>query len=522
MDILFDQIRSIDNFCDSVRALAKRGELDTALRSVTEFVGKIIERESTWTSVFSSPDLDSLCQELGRRTPHLRTTTPDPESSVFLVTAVAGIGGHTRVLLDLIGADPGKKKTILVTNVWHDLDLAEVKKILDRSGSSAQLEIAKNLSFAERLTWVQQRLASLRPARTYILQHQFDSVITAAVQPELVGQLFYYHNCDHTLTLGVHIPHATHVDFNGKGFHHCKASLGITHNVYWPLVADVEAHRTDTPFMVDGTITTGTSGGLQKFDTTWLREQMPYKYAYADVLPSIMRISGGRHIHIGPLQDAFADKIHTNLAAAGIDRNNFVHIPWVDDVAAALVAQNVDLYVGSFPLGGGRAAIEAMGAGMPLLLHNNYVSPFFTDINEVYPGAFSWRDLDELKTILKNLTREQLAHHSLRARAFYEANHKANFLKAAVEQTLAGCPPEPPPPPAHVANSLQRYLDLRSVPTQTPEAPIGSASSEAPAAWPGVRYLRLTQAVHAARAIRSKHLLVILWRRLVPRKKDRQ
>lgn len=501
MNIGFDEIRTVDSFCDYVRAMAKRGERDRALNSIVEFVGKIIEQETSWATVFSSPELDELCQELGRVPPHMKAAAVDPDCSVFLVTAVAGIGGHTRVLMDLMRADPGKKATILVTNVAHALDESEVKATLKKVGSSAQVKVARNLNLEETLTWLQRKLVELRPARTYILQHHFDSVIPAAVQPELVDKLYYYHNCDHSLALGVHLPRATHVDFNGKGYHHCRTARGIDNNVYWPLVADVKTHRANNPFMTSGTIATATSGGVPKFDTSYLREQTPYKHAYADVLPHIMRITGGRHYHIGPLGDVLGKKIRENLASSGVDSKNFVNIPWVENVASELVTRDVDLYIGSFPLGGGRATIEVMGAGVPLLLHSNYVSPFFTDISEVYPGVLTWRELDELTTVLSGVTRELLADHANRARSFYELNYAPHLLKAAIECTLAGTPPDPPHPPTHRANSLQRFLDLR------------------PSARPSTGYLRLTHAIHAAQPIRSSHLLAILWRRLVKRKK---
>ena len=511
MTIGFQEIRGVDSFCDGVRAMANRGEREKALRSIVEFVAIMIERGTSWAMVFSSPELDELCQELGRVPPYIKPAAVDLDCSVFLVTAVASVGGHTRVLMDLVHADPGKKKTILVTNVLHTLDADEVKETLKRVGSSAQVEVATDLNLEETLSWLQRQLASLRPARTYILQHHFDAVIAAAVQPELVDQLYYYHNCDHNLALGVHIPRATHVDFNGKGYHHCRTSLGIENNVYWPLVANVSAHRANNPFMEFGEITTATSGSMPKFDTSYLREQVPYKYVYADILPSIMRITGGRHYHIGPLNNSLVEKIRENLTSARVDQESFINIPWAEDVAAELVARQVDLYIGSFPLAGGRAAVEAMGAGVPLLLHSNYVSPFFTDINEVYPGVLSWRDPDELRTALNRLTRELLADHACRARAFYEKNCAPHLLKAAIDATLIGTPPKPPGPPTHLANSLQRFLDL----WPNTQHMLGGGSP--PPLNAG--YLRLSHAIQAAQPIRSRHLLAILWRRLIRSKR---
>jgi hypothetical protein len=549
VSINIDEIDSVDRFCEDVRALAGRGNLDAALSSVMAFVAGIVEQEATWATVLSSPELDDLCQELGRVSPHLKAGDVDPDATVFVVTAVAGIGGHTRVLMDLVRADPGKNATILVTNVGHSLTEEEVQNTLQRIGSSAKIEVATNLNFAERLRWLQDRLAHLRPARTYILQHQFDAVIAAALQPELVDKVFYFHNCDHNLALGVHIRHFIHVDFNGKGYHQCRTQFGVENNVYWPLVAEAKTHRADKPFMPTGVITTATSGSWPKFDTSYLQAPVPYQYAYADILPSIMRITGGRHYHIGPLREGLAARIQDGLTAAGIDRERFVNIPWVDDVGAELAAKEVDLYIGSFPLAGGKAAIEVMAAGVPLLLHSNYVTPFFTDINEVYPGVLVWRRPGELERVLNNVTPDLLSDHALRARSFYEKYHVPDRLKAAVEDTLNGCPPDAPPPAKHFANTLQRFLDIRaaqrSVPVAAAEAPAPVPVAEpppapepepapepapapepepAPEAEPVENFaeevevpktLTLSQAFRAAVPMRSRDLIVILWRRLV-------
>ena len=355
-------------FCDEARTRAERGQLAEALDDIADFVIEVISGESSWATVFSSPELDRLCLELGRMIPQRPVTAPDPDRTVFLVTGLAPVGGHTRVLMDLINADPGKKTTVLITNVRHQLTQADIDELLASLDAEIEIELAPERNLTHTLTWLQHRLSDFSPARTYILQHHLDSVAVAACQPELVGQLFYYHHCDHCLALGVHIPHAIHVDFNGKGFHHCRSVMGITNNVCWPLVADVTGHRTSSPFIASGQITTVTSGSFNKFDSSHLLERSSYLYDYKELLPLIMRSTGGTHIHIGPLQTEVVEDITKRLDDAGVERANFVHVPWVMDVAAELVKRKVDLYIGSFPLGGGRALIEAMGAGVPLLL----------------------------------------------------------------------------------------------------------------------------------------------------------
>ena len=502
MNITLNDVVDVRAFCENVRSMARQGSLDDALQSVAQLVSHVMKRESSWGSVLSSPELDAVCQELGRLPPINAEKAIDEEQAVFLVTAVAGLGGHTRVLMDLASADPGKRITVLVSNVMNDMTKRSLKETLHKLNPSIQVELAPHKEMDATLKWLQDRLRLLRPARTYILQHHFDSAIVAAVQPELVDKLFYYHHCDHTLTLGVHIPHAIHVDFNGKGYHHCRNVQGVENNIYWPLVADVPERRTRTQFIASGKIVTATSGGFHKFDTSYLIEQIPYRHNYISLLPSIMKASGGEHHHIGPLPYHVLAEIEEQLKSHDIALERFIHTSWVENLASELIRRNVDLYVGSFPLGGGRATVEAMGAGIPLLLHENYVSAFFTDVAEAYPQALKWRTPDELESVISGITPDLLADHSACARAFYEKEHQPIHLKKAVRETLDGNPPPPPHAPHHHPNTLQRYLDLRSV--MVPAAETSDARSTS-----------VTSAAHTARRIATKHLAMVLINRLL-------
>jgi hypothetical protein len=469
-------------FCDETRALACSGALEAALERVTVFVLGVISRGSSWANVFSSPALDRLCLEFGRLNPLPPLSPIDQARSVFIVTGVYRTGGHTRVLMDLVRADPGARKTVLVSNVRHDLDAKQVSTILAGLADDVEVEVAppgvKPGTQARTLTWLMARLAALRPARTYNLQHPFDAAIVAASQPELTGQLFYYHHADHALALGVHIPHATHVDVSGRAFHHCRLSRGIADGVYWPLVAEVGAHREAAPFLAGGKLVTATSGSMVKFDTSFLAEKIRYRYDYCTLLPKILRVTGGTHVHIGPLPHRLVAAIHAGLIDAGVDPSRFIHLEWAKDVGAELIRRGVDLYVGSFPLGGGRVAVEMMGAGLPLLLHRNYISAFFSNVCDAYPGAMSWGTPDELMAILQSLDAATLAEHALQARAYYEAHHRPELLDRAVAATLAGCPPKPPPPPAYFPDALQHWLDSQP-PLAGPCPTLGSAKQQA-------------------------------------------
>jgi len=457
IDALRSNWRSIDEFCAAARELAARGDLAAALQMIVDFVLSVILHENSVARVFASRNLDQLCIDLGRVWPLEKPTSRDTERTVYLVTALAKVGGHTRVLKDLMRADPNPKHTVLVSNTQHDLRPGDLEDLFSDTG--AQIEIAPTGNLAERLKWLQGRLSGLRPARTYILQHHFDPICIAAAQPELTGTLIYYHNCDHSLALGVHVPHAIHIDFNGKGFYHCRECEGVLHNVIWPLTADVSQHRVGKPFMADGHLTTCTAGGFEKFDPRHLIYRTPYLLSYAQAVATILRTTGGTHIHIGGLHDETRRAVAEKLSKGGIPQDRFVWIQYVPELAAALVENGVDVYFGSFPYGGGRAVVEAMGAGLPLLVHSNYRSVFFSDINEVYPGAFIWRTMKDLKAALTSLSSEVLEEHSRQARRFFEQRCTQEALRAAVALTLSGGSPPSPPRPTHHPDTIQTFLD---------------------------------------------------------------
>ena len=455
---------SLAEICDICLQAARRGQLSDALAAVQSFVWReALTRGAAAGRVFASAALDELCQTLGALEP-----TPAPAAArsgvVYVATELRLIGGHTRVLADLImaqtqAAEPGAPTgpvTILVTDVvgQHDPSVGEVFARLD-----VAVEVAVGADHAARLAWMKRRLAQLAPRVTRMAIHPFDSVSVAAVQPSLVGELSFLHNADHNLCLGVTLAHAQHVDFHAKGFHHCRDHEGVRRNVFWPLTAEDLGPRSADSFG-RAPIRTCTAGGPEKF----ARNEANYLYVYEDLAPLIPATTGGVHVHIGPLPDATLEKIRGGLQALGVPPDRFVHQPFAPNLWQALLSLGIDVYVGSFPLGGGRATVEAMGAGLPLCIHSNYRSIFFSAENEVYDGAMIWRTPRQLTDQLRALTPERLASHARASRLHYEQNHLLEHLAAAMKGEV-----REPPRPRHTQDRLQAFLDETWAQARSPD-----------------------------------------------------
>jgi hypothetical protein len=457
---------SLTEFSARVAEEAGQGDLNSALRRIIDLVMQVIFHPSSAGRVFSSPELDRLCALIGTtareqaETARVSSDVPREDHVVYLVTMLAKAGGHTRVLADLIAAERATRHTILVSGVHESTDVRDLAALFRES--AVAIDLAPSGDLLSRLLWVQHRLAQIRPSRTYLLNHNYDAVLIAAAQPDLVGKLVYIHHGDHTLALGVHIPHARHVDFHALGFYQCREQEGVEANVVWPLVVADQGHRLNSPFLKRGHLTTCTSGRPEKFESLQGFDLVPYLYRYADTVPSIIRASGGTHIHIGELPDPMLERIRAGLAAAGVPPERFVYIEYVPSLWRALLELGVDVYIGSFPFGGGRTIVEAMGAGLPLIVHANYCSTFLSSETHVYDGAMIWRQPSELAAFLSKLHLSQLTEHAHRSRAFYEAHHRPELLRAALVTEEAGEEPPPPARPVRATSRLQDYLDERA------------------------------------------------------------
>lgn len=427
--MLIENYKSIHALLANASHLIVKGDLHKALRLIHDVTERIITEPLCTAQVYGSKILDNLCQSIGKQALKSIDTIivnkdplrKDKPVFVYVVTKIQKYGGHTRVIEDFIKTRSDAQHFILSTEIAGRSD---IHYIID--GLAKQVDIkfesAPHGNYYQRLIWLQKRLMEINANHTYLFNHHQDSIAVAAIQPEMGLNASFYHHGDHHLCLGIYLSFLEHIDSHPMGFHNCRETLGIT-NTYIPLTAFDKGNRpSELPFKVGGVLTTCTAARSNKIE-------VPYFFSYLDIVPELLKTTGGRHIHIGRLTLWALHKIRKKLKDHGVQPDRFIYVPWVPSIWESLHNFHVDLYITSFPYGGGLTLIEALGAGIPVALHRHPFSRVLSGIDLAYPEAFIWRFPNELIEFCLSLTPEYLQEFSRIARLHYKNNHSHDILK---------------------------------------------------------------------------------------------
>ena len=410
------------------------GKLDHVLREIHNLVERIITEPIYAAQVLSSAELDRLCLEVGHKNFSLLSAAnksidlgvKDEPTIVYIVSRLQKSGGHSRLVRDFINNSTHKKHLIISTEIGGPSDKNYFQNLFDVDENVQILYAPRWSSFHEKLTWLQSILINNQPEHIHLFNHHQDSVSVAAVVPELGLRASFYHHGDHHMCLGVHLSHLSHIDFHPMGYHYCRENLGIN-NTYLPLTfQDRKGDKVQSNFMNGGCLTTATAARSNKVE-------IPYYCNYIDFIPEILNLTKGHHIHLGKLTPWALFRIRNKMRKLDIPRDRFIYMEWTPSVWGAIQDYGVDVYISSFPYGGGLTLIEAMGAATPVIMHQHMFSRVISGLELAYPEAFSWSDPASLLKHLAMLTPEQISHEKILARKHYEKFHDSGILKKYLE-----------------------------------------------------------------------------------------
>jgi len=356
------------------------------------------------------PDLDAVVQQVGRevmRDLNLESRPTSETVNVFIASEVDEVGGHTRNIVDLI-RNSRRRSLVILTDLFdrYAEGTHQLGKVAHWLG--AAVCVLPKMSLIDKTRNLMRILNSLDMAAVGILAHHEDVVAYAACNDLLDVPQVFIHHADHNPTLGATISHYTHVDMFPGNLAMCN-DAGYVSPDYMPVLAA----RRFIDCRAGLPLNTGTVGRFSKFTVDG-------PLNYADIVVGVLNATGAKHVHIGTIPDDYLRYLEGRLIAYGIDPARFVYLGNVDDIQSALVEQQVQAYISSAPVGGGKSYVEVLALGMPVLLYcgansDKRIIAHYSDVSS-YGDHPRWSSIEEL---ILNLNRLDVEQECLRSRHIY-------------------------------------------------------------------------------------------------------
>ena len=112
-------------------------------------------------------------------------------------------------------------------------------------------------------------------------------------------------------------------------------------------------------------------------------------------------------------------------------RERFFHKEHVPHLASALCELMPSVYIDSYPIGGARAIVEAMAAGLPICAASH--DPNLDSSSFCYPERLWWTHPAQVGTILAGLDPATLERHAALSRTYFERNHSQSTFKQRLQ-----------------------------------------------------------------------------------------
>jgi hypothetical protein len=408
-----------------------RDDLDGALALLSDKAYALAYHTARRHEILAHRDMDALCRAIGQRVaaglapPRMPLPGRRPRC-IHLASNLHPVGGHTLHLLDMVAARPQMDHLVLCTD-FHHQDRDGVETLIAGAGATIIWgQAGRGLACLE---WLLTAIASERPAQIFLWGHPEDAALYAAALPDLADQVAFIHHSDHCFSLGPYLEGVVHVDLHAHGHACCRHQLGIADGVLLSLVcADRGRRDPSRAFMEKGELTTASAGAAYKF-----KKLESGSLCYGTLIADRLRLIPGRHYHIGLLDTGQAGFIRSCLARDGIDPDRFIIMGNVSSVWDSMQDLGVDLFIGSFPIGSGRTAIEVIGSGTPLIHHANPHARLLW-INDIAgPDNPVFHTREQFLDLLVGLTPASLAQRGEQARAYYERCCRPANLRASLD-----------------------------------------------------------------------------------------
>ncbi|WP_247996568.1 glycosyltransferase family 2 protein [Brucella tritici] len=395
-----------------------------SIRSASEIYSDPL-REQAFRGMHHLKLVDQVCEAVGRlilfdREHLLKDRKYNDDAVAILVSGLRPTGGGVySELQDLIQllVENGKKIHIFSTNVV-ETDIEAFKNSFGDEVSSFWVSDSRKPK-VKQVESLLDMLTALAPGRIYPFPSHHDCIMSAAIQRGVGGKVVFDFVFDHGLSLGLTNSSIDKIIVKTSSqFDSLQAGLPPRDIILVPpFVRDTHGANKYKPLQ-NGNIRTASASARS------YKVESDYSWSYADIIPHVLNITKGTHIHYGPLSDTYRAIIDDNLHRLGLPKDRFIHIEWADHLSGSMLEEGVDLFIAPFPIASARTVIQVQSAGIPVLNHAIQQSTLPQSSDFTGPEQLSWRTPNELYDIMGSLNGKILRQKSKAARDHFMRNNE--------------------------------------------------------------------------------------------------
>lgn len=402
---------------DLSRFLTETARLFLAIESNADLKGRAFFEAS------SDRRMEDLANWLVRPSP-----SPRADTVVHVATEVYAIGGHTRVMEDIVRAMPDRRHVLILTDLSGRYSRGQASlDILEHRFEDMGLEVRwlPQGEILNRVFMLIAMVAELSPGAIFVNAHPFDTVAYAGISGKSAPRVLLLHHADHYPALGSARTDYTHLDLSDICHSICCSSHLHEPKLLSMSVQDNGAISPDYDRPLVGVV----SGNYNKFEGS-------VGATYAELLTAILGAGVETMHHIGTLHPPQIDQIHMAMDMAGIDRDRVVFHGSVPSLSLKIKDIEPNFALNSHPMGGGKAAIEALSLGLPFMHYSPPEKLPIFDWVDGMGGCIRLRDLSEAPEAVREMEKRG-AEIGKANRRLYESRHTMEAFGRSLKELTA-------------------------------------------------------------------------------------
>jgi hypothetical protein len=347
-------------------------------------------------------------------------------NTLIVASELYQVGGHSRVVCDIVREI--QSPTIVLTDMfWRFKCQPHQLNWLYEACDNATIVVLSQLTPWAKCKGLFLLTQQLQPSNIFFFNHHQDPIPFIGTLGHRGSRKTLFHHCDHAPSLGNSLSQVRHVDFVEEMAGNC-ARLLERQTVVLPLYVEDLGEKV-FGLIGDAPVSAVTSGTHVKYRRTG-------EMALQSIAQTVLTSLNGKFFHIGEIDADWVSEIRTHLFNVGIAPERFIALGQVQSVWETLKNLDAHIYVGSAPIGGGRAAIEAQGCGYPVTFFRVLDQGPAIASDSLYASKHvGWFNLAELGTTLQTIVHNH-SELSFAARAHYEQHYSHNEFVRVLRQIM--------------------------------------------------------------------------------------